>query len=93
MYHIIDFRNGRYQGQTKDQLPHGLGCFLDRNFMFCIAEWTAGEINGSTILIFPSGRIFCGKVSYRTMEGICLFELAEDHVQLLTFQKSKRQAR
>jgi hypothetical protein len=42
MFPIIDFRNGRYQGETKNQLPHGVGIFIDKNFLFCLAEWIAG---------------------------------------------------
>jgi hypothetical protein len=93
MFPVIDFRNGRYQGQTKDQLPHGLGCFVDRNFMFCVGEWIAGELNGLAIIIFPSGRIFCGRINYRKMDGLCSFELAEDHVQLIVYTTAKRNQR
>ncbi len=57
---VIDFRNGRYQGATKSHLPHGVGFFIDKNFMLCLAEWVAGEISGSAIVIYPSGRIFYG---------------------------------
>ncbi len=67
MFPIIDFRNGRYQGQTKQQLPHGAGCFMDSSFMFCIGEWIAGEIVGKAIIIYPSGRVFCGQIAYRDM--------------------------
>lgn len=62
MFPVIDYRNGRYQGQIKNQSPHGLGIFIDKNFMFCLAEWMGGEIKGYAMIIFPSGRIFCGKL-------------------------------
>ena len=42
MQPVIDYRNGRYQGETQNQLPHGVGFFIDKNFLFCIGEWLAG---------------------------------------------------
>lgn len=90
MFPVIDFRNGRYQGETKNQLPHGLGFFIDKNFMFCLAEWVAGEIKGHTIVVYPSGRVFFGDISYREPEGMYSFELAEDHVQLVALARPKR---
>ena len=42
MHPIIDFRNARYQGQIKNQLPDGIGIMIDKNYMFCIGEWIAG---------------------------------------------------
>lgn len=73
MFPVIDFRNGRYQGQTKDHLPHGFGCFMDRNFMFCIGEWVAGEMQGNSIIFFPSGVIFYGRINFRNLNDVCCF--------------------
>lgn len=90
MFPVIDFRNGRYQGQTRNQLPNGVGFFIDKNFLLCLAEWIAGEIAGHAIIIFPSGRVFAGEIAYRQQQGLCLYELAEDHVQLLV--QTRREA-
>jgi hypothetical protein len=65
MFPIIDFRNGRYQGQTKNHLPDGVGILIDKNQMFCLAEWTAGEIRGPAVIIYPSGQTFCGHIAYQ----------------------------
>jgi hypothetical protein len=70
MYPIIDFRNARYQGQTKNHLPDGIGLLIDNKMMFCMAEWVAGEIRGPAVIIFPSGRVFCGHISFRQAEQI-----------------------
>ncbi len=70
MYPIIDFRNGRYQGQTKNQLPDGVGILIDKNQLFCIAEWTAGEIKGPATIFFPSGRVFSGHIAYKLPEAL-----------------------
>lgn len=84
MFPIIDFRNGRYQGQTKNHLPHGIGFFIDKNYMLVISEWLAGDIKGYSIIIYPSGRIFCGKIGYKRIEQLCSFQLTQDHVQLIS---------
>lgn len=89
MLPVIDFRNGRYQGQTRNQLPHGVGFFIDKNFLLCIGEWLAGELQGNAIVIFPSGRVFSGGIAYRKQQGLCLYELPEDHVQLLVATRSR----
>ena len=65
MYPIIDFRNARYQGQSKNELPNGVGILLDKNQLFCLAEWNMGEIQGAAVVIFPSGKIFCGHIRKR----------------------------
>jgi hypothetical protein len=65
MYTVIDFRNGRYQGQTKNQLPHGLGIFINKDWLFCLGEWLSGELVGLAFLVFPSGKIFCGRINLR----------------------------
>lgn len=91
MFPVIDFRNGRYQGQTRNQLPHGVGFFIDKNFLFCVAEWLAGEISGNAVILFPSGRVFAGTINYRQQNGLSLYELAEDHVQLLVDGRKERE--
>jgi hypothetical protein len=90
MFPIIDYRNGRYQGQTINHIPHGVGIFIDRNFMFCLAEWISGEVKGQALVIFPSGRIFYGTISYRKPEQLCSYELTEDHVQVITFPRPRQ---
>lgn len=90
MFPIIDFRNGRYQGETKNQLPHGVGIFMDKNFLFCLGEWIAGEVRGHALVVYPSGRIFCGDIVGRTASQLATYELAEDHVQLVTFARTRR---
>jgi hypothetical protein len=89
MLPVIDFRNGRYQGQTRNQLPHGVGLFIDKSFLLCLGEWLAGELQGNAIIIFPSGRVFAGGIAYRQQQGTCLYELPEDHVQLLVAARQK----
>lgn len=54
MTSIIDFRNAKFQGQTKNNLPHGigtdftyiLGIIIDQHFLFCLSEWYQGQITG-----------------------------------------------
>lgn len=70
MYPIIDYRNCRYQGQIKNNLPDGIGIILDANQMFCMAEWVAGEIKGPTAIVYPSGRTFCGHIQYHKPESV-----------------------
>jgi hypothetical protein len=65
MLPAINYRNGRYQGQIKDKLPHGVGILIDKDYLFCLAEWRNGEIDGCTFILFPSNKIFCGKISHR----------------------------
>lgn len=84
---IIDFRNGRYQGQLKNQLPHGIGIFIDKNYLFCLAEWIAGVVQGPALVVFPSGRIFSGHIKGKKADKICTYELAEDHVMLVTYAR------
>jgi hypothetical protein len=93
MFPVIDFRNGRFQGQTRNQLPHGVGFFIDKNFLFCLGEWVAGELSGNAIVIFPSGRVFAGGIHYRQLQGLCLYELAEDHVQLVVMARRENSER
>lgn len=73
MFPIIDFRNGRYQGQTKNKLPDGVGILLDKNFMFLLAEWVAGEVKGPAVIVFPSGRTFCGHLDLRKPQQLCTY--------------------
>ena len=58
----IDFRNGIYQGEAKDKIPHGHGFFFSINLTFIIAYWEDGIINGPTIIIYPSGSVFYGNI-------------------------------
>lgn len=37
MLPIIDYRNARYQGEVKKNLPHGIGIVIDSNYVFCLA--------------------------------------------------------
>lgn len=83
LFPVIDYRNGRYQGEARNNIPYGIGFFMDKNFMMCLAEWISGEIQGHAIVIYPSGKIFCGKVQHKKHEGIYSYELAEDHAQLI----------
>lgn len=89
MFQIIDYRNGRYQGELLNQQPHGIGIFMDRDFLFCIAEWREGQVEGSAIIIYPSGRVFCGSIRDWREEGLCSYELVQDHVQLVRWTGSQ----
>lgn len=44
MLDIIDYRNLRYQGETKNDRPHGLGIIIDYTHLFCLALWKEGKI-------------------------------------------------
>ena len=73
MYPVIDFRNGRYQGQTKNQLPDGVGILVDKNFMFCVGEWVAGQIKGPALIFFPNGLVFSGQIAFKQPEQLCTY--------------------
>lgn len=60
MITIIDYRNGRYQGQVLNQKPHGVGVFMSVNLTLIFSEWIRGQMSGSTIIIYPDGSTFYG---------------------------------
>ena len=62
MLDIIDYRNLRYQGETKDNQPHGLGIIIDYNHLFCLAVWKEGKICGPAFIVFSDSKIFCGRI-------------------------------
>lgn len=85
MLSILDFRNGRYQGEIVNGKPHGAGIFLHISFTFVIAQWNQGEIKGLAMIVNNNGNIFCGEISQSKPFGLCLYELQHDHVKLMTF--------
>lgn len=62
MFEIRDFRNARYQGEMQNGQPNGIGIVIDYNYLFCLAEWKDGLIDGPTFIVFPDSRIFCGRI-------------------------------
>jgi hypothetical protein len=67
-----------------------VGILVDKNFLFIVAEWVTGEIKGAAVFFYPSGRVFCGHVAFKQPDQLCTYELAEDHVKLITFAKARR---
>lgn len=72
---IIDFRNGRYQGEIKNKLPDGVGIFFSIDLIFIIAHWKEGKMFGKAIIIYSTGAIFCGAIENDKPKGICYYEL------------------
>ena len=73
---IIDYRNGRFQGFTKDELYHGLGAILTDDFIFGLTYWQDGIANGPSILIFPDEKIFYGEFYNDVAYGYCCYDMA-----------------
>ena len=73
----IDFRNARYQGQIKNNKPHGIGVSIDRNHLFCLAEWKNGRIDGPLFAVYPDSKIFCGFMKGSQLSGMCCFYLSD----------------
>jgi hypothetical protein len=85
MQPVIDFRNGRYQGETRDQLPHGFGFYLDKSFTLCAGEWLSGILSGEAMIVFRLGGVYCGSIRIGESYGVSLYEMAEDGVLLYWF--------
>ncbi len=81
MLETLDYRNARYQGEVKNEQPNGLGIIIDYNYLFCLAEWQDGRINGPTFIVFPDSRIFCGRIYNNQLSGLCSFYL-QDRIQI-----------
>lgn len=64
MLDIIDYRNLRYQGETKDDKPHGVGMIIDYRWIFCLCLWNDGNIQGPVFIVFPNNKIFCGRIEH-----------------------------
>ena len=89
MLSIQDYRNGRYQGQVKDKLPHGIGIFMQINLTFVIAEWTHGYIDGSAVIIFPDASTFCGLFQHGKPTGTAFYELSHDDMKVIEILQEK----
>jgi hypothetical protein len=81
MFEIRDYRNLRYQGETKDNLPDGVGIAIDYNYLFCLAEWRRGKIDGAAFVVFPDSKIFCGRINNNQLDGLSSFYL-QDRIQI-----------
>ena len=79
---VIDFRNGRYQGQVYLNQPHGFGCFLTLNFALILAEWNQGKISGNTLIVYPNGSMFLGTVEGGEVKGVGVMELGSDGMKI-----------
>jgi len=62
MLDVLDYRNGRYQGQTLFKQPHGVGIFLTLNFTFIVAYWKHGKIDGKALVVYANGSMFAGEI-------------------------------
>lgn len=79
----LDYRNARYEGRTKKGMPHGEGIVIDLNYLFCLASWREGQIDGPCFVVFPDGSIFCGRIIEKQMVGMCTLYL-KDHIRIFT---------
>lgn len=85
MTSIIDFRNAKFQGQTKNNLPHGigidftyiLGIIIDQHFLFCLSEWYQGQITGYCFIVFPDGKVYYGLVKNQEPIGLNTYHLKD----------------
>lgn len=82
MLPIIDFRNGRYQGETKNHLPNGVGILFSTELIFVVAHWQDGAIAGRAIVIYPDATIFCGSIRQGRPEGVCFYELEREKIKV-----------
>jgi hypothetical protein len=82
MLPVIDFRNGRYQGEARGGLPNGVGVFFSAELVFVVGHWREGELEGRTIIIYPDATSFCGTVREGLPEGLCYYELERENIKV-----------
>lgn len=75
---IIDYRNGKYQGTTVgvQMTREGVGMILDHNYLFAIATWKQGFVDGPAIIVFPDCTMFYGFLKNRLPVGIGCYQVS-----------------
>ena len=57
---VLDYRNGRFQGQIYKHRPHGIGAFFSLHLNLIFGSWKNGQLSGKSLIVNPNGSIFCG---------------------------------
>lgn len=79
---VIDFRNGRYQGEVRNKRPHGVGAFFAADLTLTFAQWTDGRIEGKAIVLYSDGTVFCGTISNGLPASTCYYELQKEKIKV-----------
>lgn len=79
---VIDFRNGRYQGEVRNKKPHGLGAFFAADLTLTFAHWAEGKIEGKAIVLYYDGTVFCGTISNGLPISTCYYELQKEKIKV-----------
>jgi hypothetical protein len=74
---ILDYRNAKYQGSITgiNLIRNGHALLLDPNYLFVMANWQNGKIEGHSFIVYPDDSIFYGFIDNNSPANFCCFQL------------------
>lgn len=57
---FLEFRNGLYQGEVKNEQPNGKGILLDDYMRLYVSEWHNSQMNGRSIIFNSHSKYMYG---------------------------------
>ena len=77
VFEMVDFRNGVYQGFTREEEPKGMGLFLDDQSVLYCSDWVRGVPEGRTAVFVSHGKYFYGEWKNGKPQGFNIFRCGD----------------